>query len=228
MPRVPMTGIAVCAFDAYGTLFNLGAMASLCERTLGDRGRALIQDWRHKQLEYTWLRSLMGRHTDFWHIIGESLDYAMKAMGVDDPVLRSRLMETYLAPTAFPDAKPCLEAMAAAGHRLAILSNASPSMLLSATKATGIDHLLEAVLSIEEAGVFKPHPSAYGLVPDRFECQPAQVAFISTNGWDAAGAGAFGFRVIWVNRRGLPHDILPASPHATVDSLVELPDLLQP
>jgi 2-haloacid dehalogenase len=223
-----MSGISVCVFDAYGTLFDVSAAVAAVRQSLGDRVDALSELWRRKQLEYTWLRSLMGRHTDFWHVTGESLDYAMRALGIADPLLRARLMEAYLTPAVFADAGPCLSRLKAAGHKLAILSNGSPSMLTSATKAAGLDVLLDDVLSVESVGVFKPHPSTYRLVQDRFQCGPAAVAFVSANGWDVAGAAAFGFRVVWINRAGLPQDVLPASAHLEVTSLADLPGLLTP
>lgn len=228
MVKSPMSGISVCVFDAYGTLFDVSAIAGAGQTALGERAPQLADLWRRKQLEYTWLRSLMGRHTDFWHVTGESLDYAMKALSIDDPGLRAHLMEAYLNPTAYPDARDCLEGLKAAGHKLAILSNGAPSMLTSATKAADLDRLLDDVLSVESVGIYKPHPSAYRLVQDRFDCPASTVAFVSSNAWDAAGAAAFGFRVAWVNRGGLPREVLPASPHLEVTTLGELVDVLKP
>ncbi|MDR3438304.1 haloacid dehalogenase type II [Telmatospirillum sp.] len=222
----PMSGISVCVFDAYGTLFDLKAVVETGRRVLGDRADELSGLWRRKQLEYSWLRSLMGRHSDFWHVTGESLDYALKAMSIDDPSLRSRLMEAYLSPATYPEVKATIEKLKTTGHRLAILSNGSPTMLTSATKAAGLAEHFDAVLSVETVGIYKPHPTVYRLVTDHFDCQAANVAFLSSNGWDAAGASAFGFQVVWVNRDGLPRDILPAVPHAEVTSLASLPDLL--
>lgn len=225
--RVPMSGVTVCTFDAYGTLFDLKAVVGTSRKALGEKADPLMDLWRRKQLEYSWLRSLMGRHSDFWHVTGESLDYAMQALSIDDAGLRARLMEAYLSPAAFPEVKATLEALKAAGHKLAILSNGSPSMLTSATKAAGLDALFDAVLSVESVGVYKPHPTVYRLVTDHFDCQPTNVAFLSSNGWDAAGASAFGFQVIWINRAGLPRDVLPAALHDEVSSLSALPELLQ-
>jgi 2-haloacid dehalogenase len=224
--RPSFAGVAVCVFDAYGTLFDLKAVVDSSREILGERADPLMDLWRRKQLEYTWLRSLMGRYSDFWHVTGESLDYAMKALSIDDVSLRARLMESYLTPSVFPEAKTALESLKAAGHKLAILSNGSPSMLTSATKSAELDSLFDAVLSVDSVGIYKPHPNVYRLVIDRFDCLPANAAFFSANGWDAAGASAFGFRVIWINRTGQPQDILPASPHAEVASLALLPDLV--
>ncbi len=225
--RVPMSGITLYVFDAYGTLFDLKAIIEKSRETLGERADPLLDLWRQKQLEYSWLRSLMGRHSDFWHVTGESLDYALKALSIDDAGLRAQLMEAYLCPAPFPEVKPTLDALKAAGHKLAILSNGSPSMLTSATKAAGLDALFDAVLSVESVGIYKPHPTTYRLVTDHFDCMPANVAFVSSNGWDAAGASAFGFQVIWVNRAGRPRDVLPAAPHIELPSLSVLPELLE-
>jgi 2-haloacid dehalogenase len=227
MTRLPLSGVSVCVFDAYGTLFDLSAITATCRDALGERAGALSDLWRRKQLEYTWLRSLMGRHTDFWHVTGDSLDYAMAALHIEDVGLRARLMEAYLTPTPYPEAKAALHALKDAGHKLAILSNGTPSMLTSATKAAGFNGVLDEVLSVESVGVFKPHPSIYRLATDAFDCAPADVAFMTSNGWDAAGAGAFGFRVVWVNRLGLPPEALPAGPPVTIKTLAELPELLR-
>lgn len=226
--NVPMSGVSVCAFDAYGTLFDVKAVVDGCLDVLGPKAEVLADLWRRKQLEYSWLRGLMGRHSDFWHVTGESLDYALTALAIDDPALRARLMESYLCPKAYHDAKSALAGLKADGYKLAILSNGSPSMLTSATKAAGLDSLFDTVLSVETIGIYKPHPTVYRLVTDHFECQPANVAFFSSNGWDAAGASAFGFQVIWVNRAGLPREVLPAAPHAEIPSLTGLQDLLAP
>lgn len=220
-------GIAACVFDAYGTLFDISASADRCRSALGDqRAIELVALWRRKQLEYTWLRSLMKRHDDFWHVTGDSLDYAMAAMGIADPVLRSRLMDDFLTPRLFPDALPTLQRLRASGLRLAILSNGSPMMLTAACQAGGLDRLLHAVLSVEAAGVYKPHPSVYKLAVEHLGAEPGAIAFMTSNGWDAAGAAAFGFRVAWVNRSKAVAERLPAKPQAELASLAELPSLL--
>jgi len=227
MTRIPLSGVSVCVFDAYGTLFDLSAITATCKDALGERAGALSELWRRKQLEYTWLRSLMGRHTDFWHVTGDSLDYAMASLRIEDAGLRTRLMEAYLTPAPYAEAKPALHALKKGGHKLAILSNGTPSMLTTAIKSAGFDGLFDAVLSVESVGVFKPHPSVYRLATDGFDCAPADVAFMTSNGWDAAGAGAFGFRVVWVNRLDLPPEALPAGPPMEIKTLAELPGLLR-
>ena len=220
------SGVSVCVFDAYGTLFDLGSFVERFRGQLGDHAETLVGLWRRKQLEYSWLRSLMGRHTDFWHVTGESLDFALATLGVDNPSLRARLMEAWLMPRAFPEADAVLERLQAGGQRVAILSNGSPSMLVAGLNTTGLSDRVDCVLSVEKVGVFKPHPSTYKLVVDQFEVDPKQVCFVSSNGWDVAGAAAFGFRVAWVNRAGAGREHLPAGPDAVLADLGGLPALL--
>lgn len=222
-----LSGITACVFDAYGTLFDLDKIATAGRDVLGDKVGPLSELWRRKQLEYSWLRSLMGRHADFWHVTGESLDYALHSLGIDDAALRAKLMEAYLSPPPFGEAIAALETLRAADFKLAILSNGSPTMLTSAVKSAGLSDLLDKVLSVEPVGIFKPHPSVYRLATDTFDCQPTQIAFISSNGWDVAGASAFGFQTVWVNRRKAPREILPAGPHNEIATLAELPGLLR-
>jgi len=223
-----LLGVTACVFDAYGTLFDLDSVMAGARDTLGDKAAPLAELWRRKQLEYSWLRSLMGRHTEFWHVTGESLDYAMTALGLADPALRARLMETYLAPRAYPDVLPLLTKLRDTELKLAILSNGSPTMLTSATKSAGLSDLFDKVISVEEVGIYKPHPSVYRLAVERLECQAPQIAFVSANGWDVAGAAAFGFQTVWCNRRKALREQLPAIAHAEIAGLSELPGLLSP
>lgn len=226
MPRSLFVDCKAAVFDAYGTLFNLGDIAVKFGPLLGGKAEELSALWRRKQLEYTWLRSLMGRHTDFWHVTGEALDHAMAALGLNDPSLRSRLMEFWLTPTAYPEAAGVLARLQEAGFSTAILSNGSPSMLMAGTTASGLGKLLDRVLSVESAGVFKPHPSVYDLACDAFGLEPREICFVSGNGWDVAGAAAFGFRVAWVNRAQAAREGLPAGPDAVIGDLSKLPHLL--
>jgi 2-haloacid dehalogenase len=222
-----MDGIAACVFDAYGTLFDVGAAVEHCRASLGEqRAQALIALWRSKQLEYSWLRSLMGRHEDFWHITGDSLDHAMATLGVDDPHLRCRLMETYLAPRPFSEVPAMLEALRAGGMRSLILSNGTPLMLTSAVRFAGLERHIHAALSVEAVGVYKPHPSVYQLAVERLGLAPETIAFCSSNAWDVAGAAAFGLRVVWINRRNAPPEQLPGEAEVVLPDLSDLPGLL--
>jgi 2-haloacid dehalogenase len=217
-----LPGVRAVVFDAYGTLFDVASAARAEEPALGPKAGPLAQLWRSKQLEYTWLRSLMGRHADFRAITADALDYALEALAVDDPPLRDRLLALYERLGAYPDARATLEGLRARGLRLAILSNGEPRMLSTAASTAGLADLLDAVLSVEDVGVFKPHPRVYTLAVDRLGVAAHEILFVSSNGWDAAGAKAFGFRVAWCNRAGQPAERLDLPPDLTIRSLDEL------
>jgi 2-haloacid dehalogenase len=226
MSNPNFTGIGACVFDAYGTLFDVTAAAAACRNRLDDRADRLAEVWRQKQLQYTWLRSLMGRYVDFWQVTGEALDYAMADAGIRDPGLRAELMQFYLALKAYPDVAGTLAALKTRGIKCAILSNGNKSMLYSAVKNAGLYEMMDAILSVEQVGVFKPHPSVYQLAVDELRLTPAQICFLSANAWDAHAASAFGFRVAWINRARQPKESIPQEPHAEIRSLAELPALL--
>ena len=218
--------IAVCVFDAYGTLFDYNAAAARHSAALGDKAAPLADLWRLKQLQYTWLRSLMGRYDGFWQVTGDALDYSMAALDIDDAALRGDLMEAYRILDAYPEVPETLATLRAQGLRCAILSNGEPGMLDSAVEAAGIGASLDAVLSVDEVGIYKPHPSVYQLVVDRLGVPAARVSFQSSNAWDANGAAAFGFRVAWCNRFGQGQERVPEPPDAEITTLAELPALL--
>lgn len=219
-------GVRACVFDAYGTLFDVHAPAARLQDTLGERADQLSAVWRTKQLEYTWLRSLMRRHVDFWQVTGEALDFALEDTGLAEEVDREALLRLYLTLDAYGDAAPALDRLRAAGLRTAILSNGEPRMLAEATGSAGLDSRLDAVLSIEDAGVYKPDPATYQIAVERLDVAAGDICFVSTNAWDAAGASNFGFRVAWMNRFGRTAERLPAHPHAVIGGLDELPPLL--
>jgi len=219
-------GIKAAVFDAYGTLFDWASAADRARDVLGDRAGPLAELWRQKQLQYTWLRSLMGRHADFWQVTGEALDFALESMGLADPALRARLMGLYERVDAYPEAAGVLGRLRAAGKRTAILSNGAPRMLAEAAAHAGLAPLLDAVLSVEEVGVYKPHRSAYQLAATRLGLWPGEILFASANGWDAWGAKASGLRVAWCNRGGQPRERLTEPPDAEVRSLSEVPGLM--
>jgi 2-haloacid dehalogenase len=223
-PRLAAT--TACVFDAYGTLFDVASASRRCRDALGDKADALAALWRTKQLEYTWLRSLMGQHADFWQVTGESLDYAMAALAIAGDGLRGRLMDAFLNLQVFPDARAVLEALRRARRPAAILSNGSPRMLAAAVGLAGVGALLDHLLSVEEAGVYKPDRRVYQLAVDRLGLAPAQICFVSSNGWDAAGAAGFGFASVWSNRTGAPRERLPVQPVAEISNLDALPALL--
>jgi len=218
----PLSGAAACVFDAYGTLLDTSSAAARAKDALGERGQALADLWRSKQLQYTWLRSLMGRHADFRQVTEDALAFAMETLGVADAALAARLMDEYQRLDAFPEVPRALERLRRAGVRLAILSNGTPGMLASSARHGGIAPLLEAILSVEEVGIYKPSPRVYQLAVDRLGVAADRILFVSANGWDAFAAKAFGVRVAWCNRAGQPPERIPEPPDVVVRDLSEL------
>ncbi len=221
-----LDGARAVVFDAYGTLFDVASAAAAARDVLGDRWQPLSDLWRQKQLQYTWLRALMGRHADFWGVTGDALDFALEALGIVEPGLRARLMDCYGRLGAYPDAAEALQRIRRAGLKAAVLSNGAPRMLASAARSAGLDGLLDLVLSVEEVGVYKPHPSVYRLACDRLGAWPAEIVFVSANGWDAWGAKAAGLRVAWCNRGGQPRERLGEGPDVEIGALADLPAVL--
>jgi 2-haloacid dehalogenase len=221
-----MEGIRACVFDAYGTLFDYASAAASCRGDLGDKLEDLTALWREKQLQYTWLRTLEGRHADFWQVTGDALDFALDTLGMESRPLRNRLMSLYLALAPFPEVPETLQRLKAAGLKTAILSNGSPSMLSAVVDNAGIGEFLDLTLSVEEVGVYKTHPKAYQLAVDRLGITRTAISFQSSNAWDAHAASAFGMRVVWCNRYGQPRERLPGAPDFEIRTLAELPRLL--
>jgi 2-haloacid dehalogenase len=220
--KPPFQGIQACVFDAYGTLFDYASAASRCRDALGNKFDRLSSLWREKQLQYTWLRALQGEHADFWQVTGDALDFAMDSLELQDDRLRDRLMALYLELETFPEVRDTLTRLRAHGLKTVILSNGSPSMLRSLVEHNKMDHLLDGVFSIEEVGVYKPHPKAYGLACERLGLDRRTILFQSANAWDAFAASAFGMRVAWCNRYGQRPERLPGRPDVVVQSLSEL------
>lgn len=225
-PNPTFQGIRACVFDAYGTLFDVHSAVGRHREALGPAAHRLSTLWRTKQLEYTWLRSLMGHHADFWQVTGEALDYAFDAVGLSNPPLRQQLMEAYLRLDAYPEVAEVLTTLRDRGLERAILSNGTPAMLAAAVSHAGIGALVPQIYSVEQVGVYKPHPRVYRLAADALELSPPKIVFLSSNAWDAAGAAAFGFTTVWVNRFRQQPERLPARPQAEIADLGALPDLL--
>jgi 2-haloacid dehalogenase len=215
-----------CVFDAYGTLLDVASAAMRCADDIGPEATRLSQIWRTKQLEYSWLRSLMGEHVDFWQITGDALDYAMETVGLENATLRTRLMELYHALDAFAESQDVLKVLKDAGLQTAILSNGSPDMLQGAIDHARIGDLLDAVYSIEQVGIYKPDPRVYQMAVDGLDVSAENITFLSSNAWDVAGAANFGFSVIWVNRYGQAPERLPGKPLHQITTLDGLPALL--
>ena len=226
MTETRLEGVRACVFDAYGTLFDYASAAARCRDVLGDKLERVNGLWREKQLQYTWLRALQGKHADFWQVTGDALDFALETLGIADGVLRERLMKLYLELDAFPEVPDMLKRLKLAGLKTAILSNGSTDMLRAAVESAGIGDVLDAVLSVEEVDVYKPHPKVYQLAVDRLRVESGAISFQSSNAWDAYAASAFGMRVVWCNRYGQRRERLPGRPDREVKSLAELPALV--
>ena len=219
--------VRACVFDAYGTLFDFASAAARCRDVLGDDAAKLAALWRDKQLQYTWLRSLQGLHVDFWQITGDALDFSMETLRLTDPALRDRLMNLYRTLDCFPEVPDVLARLRADGFATAILSNGSPNMLADVVDGAGLAGLIDHVLSVEEVGVFKTHPSVYRLAVERLGVPASAIAFMSSNAWDAHAASAFGMRVVWCNRYGQRRERLPGRPDLEIATLAELPALIE-
>ena len=222
--------LKACIFDAYGTLFDVSAAA---REAAGGPGRdqlasvwpALAEDWRRKQLEYSWLRAITGEHCDFWQVTQDGLDWALAAQGLTDPALRDRLLQLYRELSAYPEVPAMLKSLRAQGRRTGILSNGSEGMLADAVRSAGIGDLLDVVLSVDRVGVFKPASRVYDLVGQALSLDRSEVLFVSSNGWDAASAASYGFSTAWVNRQGVPTDRLPGQPDYVLSDLSGIPDI---
>lgn len=221
-----ITGIHACVFDAYGTLFDYASAAAKCEDQLGTKLVAFTSLWRDKQLQYTWLRAAQSRHTDFWQVTSDALDFTMESMGFSDPELHRRLMALFLTLDPFPEIEAVLGQLKERGTKLAILSNGTPRMLNAAVANAKLETYFDAVISVEEAGVFKPHPKVYQLALDRLSVRAEEISFQSSNAWDAYAASAFGMHVVWCNRYGQRAERLPGKPDYEVTTLDELPSLI--
>jgi 2-haloacid dehalogenase len=228
MSTQPLLDVDACVFDAYGTLFDFNSAASAARGELAENWQRVSDLWRQKQLQYTWLRGLAGHHADFWQVTGDALEFTLATLRIERPGLHARLMDLYLRLATFPEVPETLRRLKATGRKLAILSNGTPAMLDAVVHSAGLEKLFDAVLSVEDVGVYKPHPSVYGLACDRLEIAPSRICFLSSNAWDAFSAKAFGMRVVWCNRYGQAPERIPASPDGEIAELGALPDLLAP
>jgi 2-haloacid dehalogenase len=227
MTDADFNDITACVFDAYGTLFDVHSAVARGGEKLGEKAAPISALWRQKQLEYAWLSDIMGAHLDLWQTTTRALDFAMATFGIDDPTLRDDLLDLYMSLTAYPEVASTLDTLRENSVGTAILSNGSPKMVRAAVESARLAAAFDAVLSVEEVGIHKPAAPAYQLAVDRLAVEPARTCFISSNGWDIAGAARFGFKALWCNRFGLQQDLLPAGPHAVVASLDELPALIR-
>ena len=214
-------------FDAYGTLLDVDAAAREAAaepgmEALKENWLSIAKGWRERQLRYSWLCSMMGRYDDFWELTTRALDSTLEEHALSsDEKIRKRLLSLYRELSAYGEVPKVLANLKAAGHKLAVLSNASPHMLTTAMEAAGISEWFDELLSVDVLKCYKPTPTTYQLVTERFNCKPSDVTFFSSNNWDVSGAGAFGFKTIWVNRAGVVWDNLPGKPDLIVKSISE-------
>jgi 2-haloacid dehalogenase len=221
--------VKALAFDAYGTLFDVFSVTALCEQLFPGKGNQLAQIWRVKQLQYSLLRTTMGRHRDFWGLTEDGLIWASKNLKLDlTSDNKKQLMDAYLSLAAFPDVKPGLEALKQQGLKLAILSNGEPKMLEAAAKSAGIRDLLDDIVSVEEVKVFKASPRVYNLAPERMKVTNPELGFVSANNWDAVGAVSAGLRTFWIQRTAgdVPEE-LGFQPDMTIKALTDLAGILR-
>jgi 2-haloacid dehalogenase len=210
---------SVFIFDAYGTLFDVHAAVRRHAGEIGPDGQLLSEIWRAKQLEYSWVRTLMGSYRDFWKLTEEALDFAFRKVPSADPALRERLLEAYWKLDCYPEVPSVLKALKSGGARLAILSNGSPAMLEAAVKSAALDKVIDEIFSVDQIRRFKTDQTVYDLVTTAWRVYPDAVSFQSSNRWDVAGANRFGFRTVWINRDGQPDEYDDHPPDLILPSL---------
>ena len=220
-----MKNIKAIIFDAYGTLFDVNSAAEKCKDKIGDKWENFANFWRITQLEYTWLRSLMKRHREFWEITEDSLDKSMKAFDID-PSMKNELMNLYKVLSPFEEVHETLKILKKKNLKLAILSNGTPSLLNELVKSNNLDNLFDDLFSIEEVGIYKPDSNVYELPIKKYQIAKNEVAFLSANTWDVSGGGNYGYQSIWVNRNNNIFDNLDYKPDNQVKNLIELINLI--
>ena len=221
-----MKNIKAIIFDAYGTLFDVNSAAEKCKNKIGDKWENFANYWRTTQLEYTWLRSLMGRHKDFWQITEDSLDKSMKVFKIDVK-MKNELLDLYKILSPYTEVKETLEKLKEKKYKLAILSNGTPALLNQLVKSNNLQNLFDDIFSIEEVGIFKPSSKVYDIPIKKYKIQKEEVAFLSANTWDISGGGNYGYKSIWVNRNNSIFDNLDYEPKNQINELNQLLDIFE-
>ena len=219
-----MENIKAIIFDAYGTLFDVNSAAEKCKSKIGDKWESFANYWRTTQLEYTWLRSMMERHKDFWKITEDSLDKAMKVFEIDAS-MKNELLDLYKILSPYPEVKDTLQKLKDKNYKLAILSNGTPELLDELVNSNNLKNLFDDIFSIEEVGIFKPSSKVYDIPIKKYNIKKNEVAFLSSNTWDVSGGGNYGYNSIWVNRNKNIFDNLDFKPIYEIDNLTELNNL---
>ncbi len=220
-----MKNIKAIIFDAYGTLFDVNSAAEKCKDKIGDKWESFANYWRTTQLEYTWLRSLMNRHKDFWQVTKDSLDKSMQAFKIDSS-MRNELLDLYKVLSTFPEVKEVLNKLKKKNYKLAILSNGTPSLLKELVKSNNLDNVFDDIFSIEEVKTYKPDPKVYNIPIEKYQIQKNEVAYLSANTWDVSAGGNYGFNPVWVNRNNSIFDNLDYVPKYQVKHLGGLLDII--
>ena len=220
-----MENIKAIIFDAYGTLFDVNSAAEKCKDKIGDKWEGFANYWRTTQLEYTWLRSLMKRHKDFWQITEDSLDKSMKVFNVNK-LLKNELLDLYKSLSTFPEVNQTLKELKKKQYKLTILSNGTPSLIRNLVKENDLENIFDDLLSVEEVKTYKPHPHVYNIPIKKYGILKNEVAYLSSNTWDISAAGNFGFKTIWVNRNNSIFDNLDFNPPMQIKNLNELINIL--
>jgi 2-haloacid dehalogenase len=220
-----MKNIKAIIFDAYGTLFDVNSAAEKCKGKIGDKWEGFANYWRTTQLEYTWLRSLMNRHKDFWQVTEDSLDKSMKAFNIDSS-MRNELLNLYKVLSPFKEVPETLKTLKEKRFKLAILSNGTPALLNELIKNNNLENIFDDLFSIEQVGIYKPDSKVYDMPVQKYNIEKNEIAFLSANTWDVSGGGNYGFNAIWVNRNKNIFDNLDYKPNSEIKDLSELLSLI--
>ena len=220
-----MENVKAIIFDAYGTLFDVNSAAEKCKDKIGDKWEGFANFWRTTQLEYTWLRSLMNRHKDFWQVTEDSLDKSIKVFNID-PSMRNELLNLYKILSPYKEVPETLKTLKEKKFKLAILSNGTPSLLDELVKSNHLDNLFDDIFSIEQVGVYKPSSRVYDMPIKKYNINKSEVAFLSANTWDVSGGGNYGYQSIWVNRNNTIFDNLDFKPKYQITDLNKLIQLI--
>ena len=217
--------IKACVFDAYGTLFDVNSAAAKCKKKLGSRWENFANAWRTTQLEYTWLRSLMKKHENFWKITEDSLDHTMETFKIKK-TMRGELLNLYKELNIYPEVKECLDNLKSKKIKISILSNGTPNLLKSLVESNNIQNYFDDIMSIEAVGIYKPDSKVYEMPINKYGCKPENICFLSSNTWDVSGGGVFGYNAIWVNRFNKVFDKLSYEPQFVINNLNQLLEIV--
>ena len=216
-----LNNIIACVFDAYGTLFDVNSAAAKCKKKLGNRWESFANAWRTTQLEYTWLRSLMKKHKNFWQITEDSLDNTMETFKIKKE-MKNEVLNLYKELSTYPEVKECLSILKTKKIKIAILSNGTPDLLKGLVESNNIQHYFDDIMSIESVGIYKPDSRVYEMPIKKYDCKPENICFMSSNTWDVSGGGVFGYNAVWVNRFNKVFDKLNYKPKFVINNLIEL------